>query len=87
MGRRYLLALTDSNDSASSGGSVDAALAFRSYVPILENVEVVNISDDQNILIDTRYTPAADDPGANSFQAVLASDPTKQVLSKRGFLC
>jgi ABC-type molybdate transport system substrate-binding protein len=67
-------------------GEVDAALACQSYVPVPENVEVVNIPDDQNIVIDIRYAPADDDPSADSFQGFLASDPAKQILSEQGFL-
>jgi ABC-type molybdate transport system substrate-binding protein len=63
-------------------GEVDAALAFRSYVPIPENVEVVNIPDDQNIVIHNRYAPG-DDLSADSFRGYLASDPAKEILSEQ----
>jgi hypothetical protein len=67
-------------------GELDAALLFRGSVPIPEGVEVVSIPDDQNIVIDVRYGPVADEAGDGSFQSFLASDAATQVLSQHGLL-
>ncbi|MGH9193747.1 MAG: substrate-binding domain-containing protein [Acidimicrobiales bacterium] len=76
---------TDAVASVASG-ELDAALVFRSYVAIPQGVEVVPIPDDQNIVVEIRYAPASDNPSSGSFEAFLASDPAKQVLSRQGFL-
>jgi molybdate transport system substrate-binding protein len=67
-------------------GELDAALVFRANLPIPDGVEVVNIPDDQNIVIDVSYAPAAGNPDPNSFQSFLATDQAAQVLSKHGLL-
>jgi molybdate transport system substrate-binding protein len=67
-------------------GELDAALLFRSLVPIPAGVEVINIPDGQNLVIDVRYAPATNNRGNDSFEAFLASDPAKQVLTQHGLL-
>lgn len=68
-----------------SRGELDAALVFRSLQQIPGGVQVVNIPDNQNLVIDVRYAPVAGNtPG--SFQAFLASEPAKQILTQQGFL-
>jgi molybdate transport system substrate-binding protein len=67
-------------------GELDAALIFRSFLQIPEGVEVINIPDSQNLVIDVRYAPAINNDGNGSFEAFLASDPAKQVLTRQGFL-
>jgi hypothetical protein len=69
-----------------ASGGLDAALLFRNSVVIPDGVEVVNIPDDQNIVIDMRYTPTVDDPSSDSFQSFLASDAARQILSEQGLL-
>jgi ABC-type molybdate transport system substrate-binding protein len=67
-------------------GELDAALVFRSNVPIPDNVEVINIPEDQNVVVDVRYAPTSEGGTGKSFQDFLASDQAKKVLSQRGFL-
>jgi hypothetical protein len=69
-----------------ASGQLDAALLFRGNVPIPEGVEVVNLPDDQNLVIDIRYAPAADDASTDSFQGFLASDAAQQLLTQQGYL-
>lgn len=67
-------------------GELDAALLFRSFFAIPEGVDVITIPDDQNIVIDVRYAPAAANASADSFQAFLASDLATQILTQQGLL-
>lgn len=67
-------------------GEVDAALVFRGNVEIPEGVELVSIPDDQNVVIDVAYAPAASNANADSFQSFLESDAAVQILSQHGFL-
>jgi molybdate transport system substrate-binding protein len=69
-----------------ASGELDAALVFRGNVEIPEGVELVNLSEDRNVVIDVGYAPAASDPGADSFQVFLESDAATQILSQHGFL-
>jgi molybdate transport system substrate-binding protein len=67
-------------------GELDAALVFRGDTPIPQGVEVINIPDDQNLVIDLEYAPAAAEPSTDSFQGFLESDAATQILSQHGFL-
>jgi molybdate transport system substrate-binding protein len=67
-------------------GELDAALVFRGNVPIPEGVEVITIPDDQNVVIDVAYAPAADDASRESFQGFVESDTATQILSRHGLL-
>jgi hypothetical protein len=67
-------------------GELDAALVFRGNVPIPEGVEFITIPDDQNVVIDFAYAPAADDASRESFQGFLESDTATQILSRHGLL-
>jgi molybdate transport system substrate-binding protein len=67
-------------------GELDAALVFRGNVPIPEEAEVITIPDDQNVVIDVAYAPAADDASGDSFQGFLESDTATQILSRHGLL-
>jgi hypothetical protein len=65
---------------------LDAALVFRAFVQIPEEVQVVNIPDDGNLVVNVRYAPAKGDASSDSFEGFLASDAAEQILSQRGFL-
>jgi hypothetical protein len=67
-------------------GELDAALVFRGNLQIPEGVEAITIPDDENVVIDVAYAPAADDPSSDSFQAFLQSDTATQILSRHGLL-
>jgi Bacterial extracellular solute-binding protein len=67
-------------------GELDAALVFRGNLQIPEGVEVITIPDDQNVVIDIVYAPAADDASGDSFQGFLESDTATQILSRHGLL-
>ena len=67
-------------------GELDAALVFRTFVPIPDRVEVVSIRDDENPVIDVRYAPVAAKTTTDAFQEFLQSDAAEQVLTQQGFL-
>jgi ABC-type molybdate transport system substrate-binding protein len=67
-------------------GELDAALVFRGNVQVPEGVEVITIPDDENVVIDVAYAPAADDASRDSFQGFLESDTATQILSRHGLL-
>jgi Bacterial extracellular solute-binding protein len=67
-------------------GELDAALVFRTNVTMPQGVEIVNIPDDENLVIDVRYAPAAADASSDSFQQFLRSEAATMILTQQGFL-
>jgi hypothetical protein len=58
----------------------------RRHLLVPQGVEIANIPNDQSIVIDIRYAPAADDARTDSFRAVAESDLAMQNLTRQGFL-